>query len=232
MKEIKWLTVKEASLLCFEMGLPRSTKSIRRWCRFENIEAQKRHVANTQKWFIDRNSLEIKVKEELEFLQHSDRQAPMQVNVEGQSSDTTGHDRTGAVISGLEQTRLDASGHERPQADTSSYRAGHSADVSTEAYIHELEHEIQSLKIDVAVNDRLKDQFKDEYLKGANTLHAQARYIGHLENDLLRLGGEPNEKFLTAPTPKEQGDSSDQVIEPEIINETRPHPNQQTFYSG
>ena len=68
MNETKWLTVKQASQYCYDMGLPRSTKSIRRWCQFENVDAQKRQVANTEKWFIDQNSLEIKIKEELEIL--------------------------------------------------------------------------------------------------------------------------------------------------------------------
>jgi len=88
LKIFDWLTVKQGSQYCYEMGLPRSTKSIRRWCQFENVEAQKRQIANTEKWFIDQGSLEIKIKEELEFLKQSDSQP----DAPGQRADMTGHE--------------------------------------------------------------------------------------------------------------------------------------------
>jgi len=222
MKETKWLTVKQGSQYCYEMGLPRSTKSIRRWCQFENIEAQKRQVANTEKWFIDQGSLEIKIKEELEFLKQSDRQpvAP------GQQ----------AVMSGHNQTRPDISGHKRTQADMAGHEGGQRPDVSRGNNDLSLREKIASLKIEVRFNEKMTEQFKKQYLKSQEALIAQSRYIGHIETQLYQLGESPNQAFLKAPVPKsatsEDHNEQTKTINPAIVPNNQPHPDQSNLYAG
>ena len=218
MTETKWLTVKQASQYCYEMGLPRSTKSIRRWCQYDNVDAQKRKVANTEKWFIDQRSLAIKIKEELEFLKQSDRP--------GQQADMTGYD----------QTRPDVSGHERTQADMSGHGAGQRPDVSTEENASSLREEIASLKIEVRFNERMTEQFKKQYLKSQEALIAQSRYIGHIETQIYQLGESPDQAFLKSPVPKsdpsEDHDKRAQTINSAIVQNDQPHPDQNNLYTG
>jgi len=207
MTEIKWLTVKQASQFCYEMGLPRSTKSIRRWCQFENVDAQKRQVANTEKWFIDQGSLEIKIKEELEFLKQSDSQP----NTHGQQADMTGYDHT----------RPDISGHKRTQADMSGHEGGQRPDAPSVKRLEDLQDEIVSLKVDVAVKSEQANQFKKLFLEGQKTIQAQSRYIGHVETKILKMGGTTDQAFLEAPVPefgrsKETG-KGHAAVNPEII---------------
>ncbi|MBK8082340.1 MAG: hypothetical protein IPK28_00085 [Devosia sp.] len=69
-----WLTVPQATLLCAQSGLPRTIKTIRRWAQrsSENpdqpeIIAQKQDTENGFRWLIERNSLDVKIAQELEF---------------------------------------------------------------------------------------------------------------------------------------------------------------------
>jgi len=226
MTETKWLTVKEASLLCFEMGLPRSTKSIRRWCQFENVEAQKRHVANTQKWFIDRNSLEIKIKEELEFLKQSDTSDRTQPDTSGQQADMTGH----------EQARPDTSGYERLQADTPDHGYGERPDASSGDKTRDLEDQVLILQTDLKWRDKVITDQKQANEILLDEVKGQSRYIGHLETNLLKLGGKTDQTFLKAPVPKsghsEDFDMKTELANPEIITKAETHPDQRNLYSG
>lgn len=202
---IKWLTIKEAVFHCQSLGLPRSVKSLRRWCGKSEIEAQKRQIGTGEKWFIDRESLEIKIQEEIEFLNLTDKPLPSPESLGGHGVDMSGH-RSRAVIS--------AQGVDTP---------GH-------ANIRDLEDQIMLLKNDIKWRDRvLKDQ-KQAAQTLMDEVKGQSRYIGHLETNVLRLGGNTDQTFLAAPVPK-YGHSDDiedtaHFIDPEIIQDQRPHPDQ------
>ena len=209
-------------MLCYEMKLPRSTKSLRRWCAKEEIEAQKRKVSNTEKWFIDRKSLEIKIKEELEFLKHSETPDPGVGQTNGHRADMSGHDRSQA----------DISAHERTRPDTSAYKV----DTSAKPEIRDLEDQILLLKKDVEWrNQLLKDQ-KNANVILMDEVKGQARYIGHLETNVLRLGGKTDQAFLAAPVPNssvsEDVTITAEMETPEIIQNDQPHPDQSNLYTG
>lgn len=226
MTEIKWLTVAEASLLCSQLGLDRTNKTIRSWARNQAVTAQKKSTSTGEMWVLDRISLETKINTEIEY---RDQMAKVQT-----SSDPSDPVQTRANPSEQVRTRIDSF------AEQNGYEQDHTTsnarpNPSEQAKIQELESQNQSLRIDVAWRDKMLEKITAENEKGQEALHAQARYIGHLESDLLRFGGKPNEKFLSAPTPKT--DKRDEVkptsfVEPEVIQHHRPHPDQQTFYSG
>lgn len=232
MNEANWLSVKEGSLICYELGLSRSPKSIRRWCASGDIEAEKRPNGKTDQWFINRESLEIKINEELEFLKQSGRSLSS-----GQpNSDMSTHDRTQANVSAHERSQADMPGRDRTQADNTKYGAEMrddrdapqgSSDLTSR--IRQLENDNMLLKIDVGWRDKLIEQIQDEKKIALENQHAQARYIGHLESELLRLDGKPDQSFLAAPTPVERADET-AAVEPEVVQPERPHPDQQTFY--
>jgi len=225
MTETKWLTVAEASLLCSQMGLDRTTKTIRSWARSNHVTAQKKSTSTGEMWVLDRESLETKINTEIEYREQ------------------TAKVQTRTNLSELVQTHPDQSEQVRTRTDPFELKEGHKQSQSTtngipnpseQARIRELESQNQSLRIDVAWRDKMLEKVTAENEKGQDTLHAQARYIGHLESDLLRLGGKPDQTFLAAPKPQdhkiEYPASSD--LQPEIIHSQSPHPDQTNLYTG
>ncbi len=69
MQEHKWLTVDEASLLCHEMGLNRTKKTIRSWARNNHVKSTKQTTQHGEMWVLDRQELTAKIKAEKEFAQ-------------------------------------------------------------------------------------------------------------------------------------------------------------------
>lgn len=221
----KWLTIKRASLLCFEMGLPRSTKSIRRWCANRDIEAKKRPNGRTEQWFIDRESLEIKIKEELEFLNHSEKPVPHSEVIAKQTADMSAYDRTQADVSGHERSQADVSGHERTQPDKQN-----------QPQLRDLQDQILILKTDLKWREQvISDQKKQNEIL-LEEVKSQSQFIGHIKTQLLGTGQTPDQTFLAAPVPKfgvsEGVENVAQMPSPEIIQNERPHPDQSNLYTG
>jgi len=214
MNETKWLTIAEASLLARKMGLDRTNKTLRSWCRGDHVTAEKQTNRTGEIWVINRESLITKIKSEIEF-----RDQERGTNSVPPMSEPV-------------QTRTDL--FEPVQTGTNegeprSQQGFHEADENLKA-------EIASLRMEVKFNEKLADQFKKEYLKGQEALQAQARYIGHIETHLAQIGQTPDPTFLKAPVPSfgasEQTENRSQMPAPEIIPNERPHPDQSNLYAG
>lgn len=216
------LTVKEASILCYEMRLPRSTKSLRRWCAKDDVEAHKRQTSHGEKWFINRESLEIKIKEELEFLKHSEKPTPSPGQSLRHTPDMSGHDRTQANESAHRRTRPDVSAQ--------------GTDIAEQPTIRELQDQILILKADKSWRDQVLNSQKQALEKALEKSEAQSRYIGHLETKVIGAGQTPDQTFLAAPVPKsassEDSENTLQLIKPEIIPKDQPHLDQSNLYTG
>ena len=219
MEDQKWVSVKSAVASCKIAELSRSPKSIRRWCANGDIEAEKRPNGRTEQWFINKESLEIKIKEELEFLKQSERSFP-------QPGNSTGRDRSQA----------DVSAHEHSEADTSGQAGKRRPDALSTTRIEKLQDEIVSLKVDVAVKSEQAKQFQRLFLEGQKTIQGQSRYIGHVETKILRMGGTTDQTFLEAQVPNsgrsENAETEHEAVNPEIIENVPPHPDQTNLYSG
>ena len=95
----QWLTVPQAAVLCAELGLPRTIKTIRRWAQrsAENpnqpeITAQKQDMDNGFRWIIERNSLDLKIAQEMEFDRRAaEGQVRTPENLSTTGPDTTAH---------------------------------------------------------------------------------------------------------------------------------------------
>lgn len=237
MTETKWLTIAEASLLCSQMGLDRTAKTIRGWARNEHVTAQKKSTSNGEMWILEKASLETKIKTEIEYRDQmkasqtrADVSEPLQTRANLSEPVRTSADPSEPVHTHLEAfngykqgAQLGANGGEPPRQTRS--------DPSAEATIKELESKVMALSIDVGWRDKLLEKYQRENEKGQETLHAQARYIGHLESDLMRLGGKPDQTFLAAPKPQEQAPRQT-AVEPEVVAPQRPHPDQGHFYQN
>lgn len=238
MKETKWLTIAESSLLCSQMGLERTPKTIRGWAKNEHVIAQKKSTSNGEMWILDKPSLETKIKTEIEYRDQmkasqtiTNKSEPVQTSSPSSEPVRTRTDQSDRV-----QTRVDAFGEHKQGSDEatnlSELSRELSSDPSEQAKIKELKSRVMTLSIDVGWRDKLLEKYQRENEKGQESLQAQARYIGHLESDLLRLGGKPDQTFLAAPLPQEP--KADQAPpaepEPEIIQPQRPHPDQSSYY--
>lgn len=235
MKETKWLTIAEASLLCSEMRLDRTHKTIRSWCRKGDVIAEKQTVQNGDMWVLDKDSLITKVNFEIEVRDQKEQARTMSEPVQTGSDQfepvRTSADRSRSIeagtktLSGYEQGAKEGANLSEPSREPRS-------DLSAQAKIKELENKVIALSIDVGWRDKMLDKLQKENEKGQDTLHAQARYIGNLEANLLNLGGKPDQTFLVAPKPQESRAEPDvsPTHQPEIIEPQRPHPDQRSFY--
>lgn len=230
MTETKWLTIAEASLLASSKGLDRTHKTIRSWCRKGDVIAEKQTIQNGDMWVLDKDSLETKINFEIEVRDQKEKARTMSEPVQ------TGSDQFEPV-----RTSADQFDHMKSRAaDDGGYGQGFQAgvnqrephaDLSAQLKIRELDDKIIALRIDLGWREKLMSKLREENERGQDTLHAQARYIGHLESDLMRLGGKPDQTFLAAPKPQDR-QVPESTIQPEIIQEQRPHPDQSSFYQN
>lgn len=221
MGNIQWLTIAEASLLSSERGLNRTSKTIRAWARSGHVEARKKSTSHGEMWILDKTSLETKINTEIEY---RDQMEAVRTRANPSEPVQTGADRFEPVRSeadpfdhryGQDKGSDEGSNHGEPRSHPSDH-----------SRIRELENEVMTLKIDKGWRDKLLERQGEEIKLGQENLHAQARYIGHLESDLMRLGGKPDQTFLAAPTPNKERERSEPAVEPEIVPPHRPHPDQ------
>ena len=232
MIETKWLTIAEASLLAAEMGLDRTHKTIRSWCRKGDVIAEKQTVQNGDVWVLDKDSLITKVNFEIEVRDQKERtrtlSEPVQTGSDQFEPVRTSADRSRSIqartktLNGHKQGEEEDANHAEPQG------------ISVDSQIRQLENKVMTLSIDVGWREEALNRLREENENGRDTLQAQARYIGHLESDLMRLGGTPDQTFLSAPKPQEHRTEPENAPESnaEIVQPQRPHPDQTNLYTG
>lgn len=211
MNETKWLTVDEASLLCFELGLNRTKKTIRSWARNDHVQSRKQTTQHGEMWILERGELIAKINSEKEFAaqQEQTRTTP----------DPSEPVRAGTNRSEPVRTRSNPSEPVRNEPESEV------EDGKTRDEIRSLKNRVQALTVDVRWRDQMLDRMTRENEKMFDNLQGQARYIGHLETDLMRLGGAPDAQFLAAPaTGKNDGLEAGGTIQPP--SEDRLHPDQ------
>lgn len=186
-----WVSVDEAFVLCQQAGLNRTKKTIRTWARKEHVDAEKQITPTGDQWMLDAASLDVKIKAELEF------QARAQTR---SNQDAPRPHPSEPVQTEADPVRTRSVAFEQGQtgADEAALRA-----------------ENESLKFDKATRDAKIEFLTQQNKESQAALLGQSRYIGHLETQLLRSGGEADQAFLEAPVP-------DRPIEPEIVNPDQP----------
>jgi len=213
MQEHKWLTVDEAALLCTQMSLNRTKKTIRSWARNDHVKSTKQTTQHGEMWVLDRQELTAKIKAEKEFAeQHKQVQ-------------------TGADLSEPVQTGSNPS---EPVRDGSNDNE-QSKQPDFQGKIRSLETKVMELTVDVRWRSQALDQLKKDNERHLETMHGQARYIGHLESDLLRLGGKLDQQFLAAPNVKSAQSEETALTSTSnahIVEPTRTHPDQSNLSTG
>jgi len=141
---------------------------------------------------VEAASLDVKIQSELEFL-HQVPDVP------------TGTNSSEPVQTMDEPVKTGTNPFEHAQTRSHPDERTHTENAPS-ARERELEAKLRSLEIDKAVRDKQIEFFTKQNEEGQQSLLSQSRYIGHLETQVLRLGGEPNQAFLKPPVPHDPVD--------------------------
>jgi hypothetical protein len=201
----EWLTVDQAFLACQEAGLDRTKKTIRSWCRHEHVESLKQTTPTGERWMVEKSSLAVKIRSELEFQQY---QAEVRTSSNPSEPVQTKDEPVRTRADEYEQGRT-GSNHGEPNG------SGRDNDPELE----ELRSQVRSLEIDKAVRDKQIEYLTKENEKGKDNLLSQSRYIGHLETKVHQLGDRPDQQFLNAPIPGQEAETN--IVEPDVVNDPR-----------
>ena len=171
------LTIKQASALFVNLGVPRSTRSIQRFCEIGSIDCIRVKGEKTERYFINQPSVERYAKE-LQQLEHISR-------IEG---DIPRHDATQHDIARHDAPRRYEPKRE-PTLEPAPVPPSNSSNGSQElkSRIDVLEKENLQLKIDRSAKEQVIGHIMDERHKMIDRLTELGRDIGSLETRLLQL---------------------------------------------
>ena len=179
------VTAEEASLLFAEAGVPRSVRSVQRFCQKGHLTCILVDTEMTEMYLIDRNSIERRIKE-LQQIQ--------------QAMGSTG-DATGRGTPRQDASSRDTARHDEPREQQGAER------------IKELENEIENSRLDARINRELANYVKDQNKGLIEQLGNYRQQIGSLETQLKALHA-PRETLEGAvyadveEIPAEEGDNS------------------------
>ncbi|MCH7634282.1 MAG: hypothetical protein IIA36_06265 [Proteobacteria bacterium] len=171
------LSAEETSVIFAEAGVPRSVRTVQRYCKKGHLACITIDTEISEKYLIDRNSVERRIKE----LQQLDRIL-----------------RSTVDATSREETRHDAAGHATPRHDGSE---------NTTGKIAELEQENLQLTIDRAAKEQVINQLVKERKEHVAQLTEQGRQIGILETRLKQIEAprdQARESHRTTDPPNEE----------------------------
>ena len=158
------LSAEETSVLFAEAGVPRSVRTIQRYCKNKHLTYTSVDMELGEKFLIDRNSVERRIKE----LQQLDR----------------------VLRSTGDATRREETRHDAAERDTSRHDGSKDA---TEK-IAKLEEDIKDFKLNKIVDDKVKSELRQQNERLINQFGKLHERIGSLKSELLALKpGKPEE---------------------------------------
>ena len=192
------LSVEEASDLFANAGVPRSVRSVQRFCQKGHLDCIPVDTEMGQKYLVSREGVDRRIRE-LQQIERVMRATGAARRVEARPG-APSHD----------ETRSDAPGHDGVAANR----------------IRELESKVRELEIDKAVRQQLIERLDgdrvrmlDQVERYVTQLIEKSREIGQMETKLMRL---------SAPQGRDTNESEYHVVdagtEPESSTETWPHP--------
>ncbi len=151
------LSAEETSVIFADAGVPRSVRTVQRYCKKRHLDCITIDTEISEKYVIDQNSVERRIKE----LQQLDRIL-----------------RSTVDATSREETRHDAAGHATSRHDGSE---------NTTGKIAELEQENLQLTIDRAAKEQVINHLVKERNEHVAQMTEQGRQIGILETRLKQI---------------------------------------------
>jgi len=174
------LTIKQASAMFTNLGVPRSTRSVQRFCEIGSIDCIRVKGEKTERYFINQPSVERYAKE-LEQLEHISR-----IEDDKPRHDVTQHDMARHDAPRRDESqRVAVSEMSEPVPVPVSENSSGSQELKSR--IDVLEKENLQLKIDRSAKEQVIGHIMDERQKMIDRLTELGRDIGRLESQLLQL---------------------------------------------
>ena len=167
------LTIKEASDLFTDYGVPRSPRSIQRFCELENLNCIRVKGEKTERYFVDPLSVE-RYAQELKQLENISQLGGEVLRHDASQRDTSRQ----TMPQEMPLSRVVVAPPE-PRADEEI--------VTLKTRVTALQKENRTLKIDRAVKEQIMGQMADERSAWHEQLIAQSREMGGLEMQLQQL---------------------------------------------
>jgi hypothetical protein len=166
------LSVEAASRLFAAAGVPRSTRSIQRYCKRSILDAIAIDTDANEKYLIDPESVERRITELKQIYQTSPA---------GPLNDTTSRDTSGHNATGRDESRRDTTSRDTEGNVSAPEKR------ELEAKIAELKNENEELKFDSRVNRELARYVQQQNRDLITTIGDQSRAIGRLETELRMI---------------------------------------------
>lgn len=165
------LTIEEAAELFNQAGVPRSPRTISRYCEQGVLESIVIDTEKNKKYLITQASVERRIKEIKQVLE---------ANRQDASPVTSGHNKTSHDTTRHDQTRRDMSGHdEDDDFDLPPKR-------SVEVELKKMKAENFQLQIDRAAKEQVIERLMGEREHITRQVIELSRENGRLENQLLQ----------------------------------------------
>lgn len=212
------LTVKQASQQFADRGVPRSPRSVQRFCDHGHIDCISVKGEKTERYFIDPASVELYAHE---------LKAVEQISRVG--DDTSRHDATQR-----DETRHDATERAREEEPAAAKASEPKPETKTsDSDVKHLEDEILHLRIDNRAKEQVINMLRDERVAMASRLEEVNYLLGAAESKMAQLEApkpvdeEPERDASWRDSDATEGEASDAVIDPEPEAETPPAPEPQ-----
>jgi len=180
------LTIKQASALFANLGVPRSARSIQRFCEIGSIDCIRVKGDKTERYFINQPSVERYAKE-LQQLEHISRIEDDMPRHDAMQRDIARHDapRRDEPLRVTPAEPVPA-----PVPSASEFSTGMQEQKSR---IDVLEKENLQLKIDRSAKEQVIGHIMDERGKMIDRMTELSRDVGRLETQLLQLAAPQHE---------------------------------------
>ena len=184
----EWLSVSEAVTYCQSKGLSRTPKTVRKWAQQAHqiedgageIVVRSQDTGNGFRWQINRDSLDVKIQQELEF-----EQRPEEVRTGAHSSApvATGAHPSGEVRTGAQGEASEGEGDEKDKKIK---------------LLKEEKERLESENLNLKIDNRAKEQVTTQLVKERDRFFedskSQMYQIGSLETQLRALGAPAAER--------------------------------------
>lgn len=170
------LTVKQASHLFAALGVPRSPRSVQRFCKLGNIDCILIKGDKTERHFVNQESIE-RYARELEHMEH--------ISTIAADDDTTRRDASQRDTTRTDASRRDESVVVEPTPTPQSEPDPEIARLKSR--LDELEKEKVQLAIDRAAKEQVINQMLDQQREWFDRVDNQGRQIGRLEMQVQQL---------------------------------------------
>lgn len=197
------LTIEEAVYLFDAAGVPRSHRTVSRYCEQHILDAAFMDTEKNQKYLISRASVDRRIKEIKQML--------------ASSRDTTHQD-----VSRFGVTHQDTSGHVPPPVPNEAATPNAGELTVLKSRLKKMEEDNFQLTIDRAAKEQVIKILVNERQVATERAIELSRVVGELQNRLLQLDA-PRERVMSSHDNQSDDDPHERLIDPDERLPDEPH---------